>query len=648
MGNAKSMLVLVLLVMVGTALAVQAGQTVLKHDPRFEQRRVVAGQRTELLFEGFEDTVPPAGWTIMSSGQSYPWSQHELSYSGEHSARVSHGAVGSWADEWLITPTLDTSGLSELFVEFYETGYNWPYRGHMHEVLISTTVPDDPAAFTPVWQVTPSDYEAPWLNTIGGEWGHVQFGIADYIGDTIYIAIRYSGSYADDWWIDDFHVYEPGAHDVQAISAAPDGQVFLAGSEIAPQFTVKNVGENVETFAAEMSIEYDGAPFYTETVTVESLAIGDQTTVDFPTFTCAVGVYDLSCTALLGTDVDPSNNTATASNGCYSGQRTPFGILYTNWACVPCVPANQAMDDWYPTQGNDACVMRVHVFWPGYYDPIFQANIEQNTFLHEMCPTFVGGVPTLYMDNIVDMWDHEQDNWTDTIVYGYDWSSNTGAPLEMQLIYDQSSSVAHVSIDVLDPMPPADYVLYVAVTEDSVEAEGVNGERYHNQAFRWMYPDTTGIPIETTLGIQEHSVELELDPDWVFEKLRAAAWVQEVPGGVVQNSATLWLSDSVAGVDEPGETLQPATRLVGACPNPFNPRTTIRFKLADKQAVRLAVFDVSGRMVTELANDVFTAGEHTATWNGKDLSGHDVSSGIYLIHMETEDQVRTGKMVLIR
>jgi hypothetical protein len=211
-------------------------------------------------------------------------------------------------------------------------------------------------------------------------------------------------------------------------------------------------------------------------------------------------------------------------------------------------------------------------------------------------------------------------------------------------------------VDVENEMPAGEYALYVAVTEDGIEAQGPNGEPVHNQVFRWLYPDEAGVPVVNELGMQVFEVPLDLNPDWVFDNLRATTWVQQVPGGPVQNSATMFLTEGTVGIGddvadditEPEDTPQLVTGLQGAHPNPFNPMTTVYFTVATPQHVTLAVFDMSGHRVAELANGVFAAGEHPVQWNGKDTSGRDVSSGTYLIYMESEDRIDTSKMMLVR
>jgi len=49
-----------------------------------------------------------------------------------------------------------------------------------------------------------------------------------------------------------------------------------------------------------------------------------------------------------------------------------------------------------------------------------------------------------------------------------------------------------------------------------------------------------------------------------------------------------------------------------------------------------------------VASGDFAAGEHTATWNGKDLTGRDAAAGTYLIRLTAEAGERSDKMVLVR
>lgn len=93
---------------------------------------------------------------------------------------------------------------------------------------------------------------------------------------------------------------------------------------------------------------------------------------------------------------------------------------------------------------------------------------------------------------------------------------------------------------------------------------------------------------------------------------------------------------------------EPATRLLGAAPNPFNPMTTIRYEIAAPGHVTIAVFDVGGRLVRNLVDKHVDAGRHEVMWNGLDGAGNAAASGVYFYRLKTPGFIDTRKMVLLK
>ena len=92
-----------------------------------------------------------------------------------------------------------------------------------------------------------------------------------------------------------------------------------------------------------------------------------------------------------------------------------------------------------------------------------------------------------------------------------------------------------------------------------------------------------------------------------------------------------------------------AFRLLPNRPNPFNPRTEIRFELARAGAPKVAVFDLRGRKVRDLlADQPLAAGVHTLVWDGRDDAGRDVASGLYVCRVEDGGERHERKMTLLR
>jgi len=89
--------------------------------------------------------------------------------------------------------------------------------------------------------------------------------------------------------------------------------------------------------------------------------------------------------------------------------------------------------------------------------------------------------------------------------------------------------------------------------------------------------------------------------------------------------------------------------LVRPSPNPFNPRTSIRFELPARTAVRLVVYDVKGRVVRVLLDgDVRNAGPHAVPWDGRDAQGRDAPSGTYIVRLQAGPTSATSKLALVR
>ena len=83
-------------------------------------------------------------------------------------------------------------------------------------------------------------------------------------------------------------------------------------------------------------------------------------------------------------------------------------------------------------------------------------------------------------------------------------------------------------------------------------------------------------------------------------------------------------------------------------PNPFNPRTSIRFRIREASAVRLAVYDVNGRHVRALVDGPMQPGYHTAAWDGTDSQGRAVASGVYLYLLTSAEGTLVRRMLLVR
>ena len=97
-----------------------------------------------------------------------------------------------------------------------------------------------------------------------------------------------------------------------------------------------------------------------------------------------------------------------------------------------------------------------------------------------------------------------------------------------------------------------------------------------------------------------------------------------------------------------GPVTRPPLRLDPNVPNPFNPRTNLRFALPRAGRARLEVLDAAGRRVRVLVDEWMEAGVHQRRWDGRDERGRPVASGVYRYRLVANGGARTRGMVLIR
>ena len=99
----------------------------------------------------------------------------------------------------------------------------------------------------------------------------------------------------------------------------------------------------------------------------------------------------------------------------------------------------------------------------------------------------------------------------------------------------------------------------------------------------------------------------------------------------------------ITDVDELAENLPEEFRLQQNYPNPFNASTTIKYDIPMTSYVTLKVFDVLGREVTSLVNEVKQPGTYAVRWNASELG-----SGVYFYRLQAREYQQTKNLVLLR
>lgn len=83
-------------------------------------------------------------------------------------------------------------------------------------------------------------------------------------------------------------------------------------------------------------------------------------------------------------------------------------------------------------------------------------------------------------------------------------------------------------------------------------------------------------------------------------------------------------------------------------PNPFNPTTTLKFTVPVNTRARIEIYNVLGALIAVPFDDAVVAGEHNVVWDGRNLNGEPVSSGVYLYKLVSDGYSEARKMMLLK
>ena len=103
------------------------------------------------------------------------------------------------------------------------------------------------------------------------------------------------------------------------------------------------------------------------------------------------------------------------------------------------------------------------------------------------------------------------------------------------------------------------------------------------------------------------------------------------------------LNEVIIGLSQTGTVIPIIYKLEQNYPNPFNPVTKIRFAIPGSSNVKLFVYDVTGRLVSELVNGELNAGEYETNFNAAEFT-----SGVYFYTMQAGNFKETKKLVIIK
>ncbi|MBE2226794.1 MAG: T9SS type A sorting domain-containing protein [Ignavibacteria bacterium] len=146
---------------------------------------------------------------------------------------------------------------------------------------------------------------------------------------------------------------------------------------------------------------------------------------------------------------------------------------------------------------------------------------------------------------------------------------------------------------------------------------------------RFNRVDTTGcitLTFRTNSVFQDSITQMNNPADWTFTN----------PGSCIR-------LDYLTGTEGNGSEIPTVFKLYNNYPNPFNPSTSIKYDVPRNTFVNLSIYDILGRLVTNLVSQDMTAGRYDVTWDAKNYA-----SGTYIYKLEAGDFSDVKKMILVK
>ncbi len=169
------------------------------------------------------------------------------------------------------------------------------------------------------------------------------------------------------------------------------------------------------------------------------------------------------------------------------------------------------------------------------------------------------------------------------------------------------------------------------------------------QIFYWIRSDST-IPWRDILQANVVFVP------YIAEPLgEAVCWATDGSGYYTLSEEALGMDADLyfyprlneTGILEPTETPERFV-LNKNYPNPFNPSTTISYRLNESGQTTLRIYSITGKPVRTLVSSIQVSGEYHVCWDGCDNSGEPVASGVYVYRLKSGNTSQTRQMLLLK
>lgn len=210
------------------------------------------------------------------------------------------------------------------------------------------------------------------------------------------------------------------------------------------------------------------------------------------------------------------------------------------------------------------------------------------------------------------------------------WVSRFGITIEGQLPWQELMFALRDNVNQWTPMNSA--LSYYSYASDHVSFQNA------------------GIPALLAIELDElQYTDYHRSTD-TFDKVDPAlgAQVARAMAGSIADIAGVARKVAISSPPPGAGPARPALALLPNRPNPFNPRTTLRYVLPAPGPARLEIVDLRGRHVRTVLDAWLDAGPHETPWDGRDDAGRAVASGLYFSRLVHPEGVRARSLSLVR
>ena len=475
------------------------------------------------LFEQFDDTFLPNGWSVVGTDISF-WSISETNKAGGTPNEITFycNTPQTWR---LISPSVDLTGVERLTFSFKLRYEKW---GTDMNIGIATSSDNG------------GHWHEGWVQNFGATGNHEisQEIVTEDMGKPnvkfcIFFTNTQGANYSDAY-IDDIAAFVQRDLDIELSAITTEAVQVSRSFDVGVRLF--NTGSTTIT-SLEGYYQFGDMPPVSQTFNVNipantnaNLSFDEPADLIPDTYMLTMGIVKVNGTE----DDDLTNNTLTqkTSIACATTQRLPMFEHFTSSSCGTCPQLSQQMETFCNSNPGKYTYVKYQMNWPPPGDPYYTSECG-------IRKTYYGviSLPTLFMDAV----DCELNPVTQS---DFDNHYDTPSAVEIEGAYSVEGNTIHITADLMAFADLDEVRVYVAVSEKTTHNNAtINGETSFHHVMMKMLPNAQGTTLSLRAGEIHHlSFDHDMSSTHVEEMddLEVAVWIQNYDTKKVFNSHFLF------------------------------------------------------------------------------------------------------------